>query len=259
MPAPRKLSHNPANPKINTNEPISHRKTLSNVMDEISSTTGTATVTTLQHKQDLDKLGVAIEHLAVSETTHSGPTLSATAPQTDSTGDDQSHLSNSSSKPQSFDTKSMASVTTFAMDEKESIRPDDSASVRAVDDDDFVPGQQFPIANQHMAAERAFAARFHPRAQMNHSASIRRYPTLTTANQPRFGDLPLDPLAAFGTIHGVQEMSLDGVSSQEGSARPPTLAIHPDEKLLDALATPKDRLPLLQLEEKVIAFVSQEG
>ena len=232
---------------------------MSNVTDEISSTTGTATVTALQHKQDLEKLGVAMEYLAVGETTNNGLTPSATAPQTDSTGDDQSHLSNSSSKPQSFDTKSMASVTTFAMDEKESIRPDDSASVRAVDDDDFVPGQQFQITNQHMAAERAFGARYNPRVQTNYPISTRRYPTLTTANQPRFGDLPLDPLAAFGPAHGAQDLSLDGVGGQEGSARPPTLAIHPDEKLLDALATPKDRLPLLQLEEKVIAFVSQDG
>lgn len=55
--------------------------------------------------------------------------------------DERSHLSDSSTKPASFDTKSMASENTFGMDEKESLRPDDSASVQAADEDEpfFVP------------------------------------------------------------------------------------------------------------------------
>ena len=68
----------------------------------------------------------------------------------ESVEDNHSHLSSSSTKQQSFDTKSMASVTTFAMDEKESIRPDDSASVRAAEDDEAfnaAPREESSVSN----------------------------------------------------------------------------------------------------------------
>ncbi|KAI9877613.1 MAG: hypothetical protein M1823_007076, partial [Watsoniomyces obsoletus] len=80
---------------------------------------------------------VAIEGLSLVGHMSLGTNGIKGAESADSIEDDQSHLSNSSTKQQSFETKSMASVTTFAMDEKESLRPDDSASVRAVDDDDL--------------------------------------------------------------------------------------------------------------------------
>ena len=44
-------------------------------------------------------------------------------------------------KPPSLDGKSITSGTTFALDEKESLRPDDSASVKAAEDDDTFSGR----------------------------------------------------------------------------------------------------------------------
>ena len=106
--------------------------------------------------------------------------------------EDQSHLSNSSAKQQSFETKSMASVTTFAMDEKESIRPDDSASVRAVDDDDLASTVSRNTSFQQessviMPTLRGGAGVPGPPIAI----AARRYPTMV--NPPRFGDLEPPP------------------------------------------------------------------
>ena len=166
----------------------------------------------------------------------------------DSVEDDQSHLSNSSTKQQSFDTKSMASVTTFAMDEKESIRPDDSASVRAAEDDEVSNAphrEELSISNVRTA----------PRP---HSSGVtiaaRRYHTLTLTNPPRFGDLPV-PIIQAESNDGQPPSEASSEQPRELHERVPSLPVAPDEKLLDALASPKDRLPLLQLEERFLAFI----
>merc|ERR1712000_75885 len=53
-------------------------------------------------------------------------------------------------KPPSLDGKSITSGTTFALDEKESLRPDDSASVKAAAEDD----DTFSIRGSHFAGSR---------------------------------------------------------------------------------------------------------
>ena len=169
----------------------------------------------------------------------------------DSLEDDQSHLSSSSLKQQSFDTKSMASVTTFAMDEKESIRPDDSASVRAVEDDET---SNAPHKDEMSAT--------HSRNLLRPTTSgvtiaTRRYHTLTLTNPPRFGDLPIPIIQAEIS----DQPPLSEVSSEQPSEvheRAQSLPVAPDEKLLDALASPKDRLPLLQLEEKFLGLIASQ-
>lgn len=208
--------------------------------------------------QSITDVTGAIEGLALVKEASMAGKVPKIAPGTDSTEDDQSHLSNSS-KPQSFDTKSMASVTTFALDEKESIRPDDSASVRAAEEDDFTHGQQFITEGTQITSEQAaLAARANPRFVVQNSLAARRYPTLTIANQPRFGDLPLTPILTSGDPQPPKPSSPVPLDEQNSHSRLPVLAVAPDEKLLDALATPKDRLPLLQLEERVIAFLKQD-
>ncbi len=166
--------------------------------------------------------------------------------------DDQSHLSTSSMKQQSFDTKSMASVTTFAMDEKESIRPDDSASVTAVEDDETSNAP-------HKDEMSAVNVRNHMRPSISGvTIAARRYHTLTLTNPPRFGDLPVPTIQA--EINDQPPPS--EVSSEQPSEvheRLPSLPIAPDEKLLDALASPKDRLPLLQLEEKFLGLIASQA
>lgn len=172
--------------------------------------------------------------------------------------DDQSHLSNSSTKLQNFDTKSMASVTTFAMDEKESIRPDDSASVRAVDDDEASNPPTRELAFHRDLEPPAMSSRqgLHP-GSSGVTIAPRRYHTLTSTNTPRFGDLPVSPIMQTGISDEDSTPGHQNPATDEAHERAAQLPIAPDEKLLDALATPKDRLPLLQLEEKLLAFIAQ--
>lgn len=194
-----------------------------------------------------DYVATAIEGLSLMKEVENVNGESQRAESGESLEDDQSHLSNSSTKLQSFDTKSMASVTTFAMDEKESIRPDDSASVRAVDDDE--------ISNAPRGSEVSSSLRLRPKIS-GVTIAPRRYHTLTLANPPRFGDLPVSPILQEDSPpqRPLAENESDTPSELQERTLPPPIA--PDEKLLDALATPKDRLPLLQLEEKLLAFMS---
>lgn len=58
-------------------------------------------------------------------------------------------------KPPSLDGKSITSGTTFALDEKESLRPDDSASVKAAEDDDTFSGRGSIVAGSRIGSEAA--------------------------------------------------------------------------------------------------------
>ncbi|ETN40330.1 uncharacterized protein HMPREF1541_04606 [Cyphellophora europaea CBS 101466] len=174
----------------------------------------------------------------------------------DSLEDDQSHLSTSSTKQHSFDTKSVASATTFAMDEKESLRPDDSASVRAVDDEDAgsTLGRNSTFSNEPdvlMPSLRGVVNRTggHPI-----TIASRRFQTLI--NPPRFGDLEAtqDPPADLADI---SRSSPPAATQDDPTARQASVPAPPDERLLDALASPKDRLSILQLEERLLAFIRQ--
>ncbi|KAL4914230.1 hypothetical protein BDW62DRAFT_147767 [Aspergillus aurantiobrunneus] len=161
----------------------------------------------------------------------------------DSFEDDRTHLSNSSTKPTSFDSKSMASVTTFAMDEKDSLRPDDSASVQAVDEEESLSGHASGAPNSLTGSESG--ARFR-------DAQRHRVPPQNTISI--FNDAPQ---RANGAIIA------DSVASSYAISNPdafPGQPIHgfpsePDEKLLEAMKSPKDRLLILQLEEKVRSFI----
>lgn len=155
--------------------------------------------------------------------------------------DDQTHLSNSSTKPISFDTKSMASVTTFAMDEKESLRPDDSASVQAEEEDDC-SAPPYAVPN------------IPPGSESNRAQCYAPPPANTSL-----------PIAEISTAASLQFSDRDGLRdevprgpyvndpSKEGDLH--SFPREPDEKLLEALDSPKDRLLLLQLEDKIISFI----
>lgn len=179
----------------------------------------------------------------------------------DSTEDDQSHLSNNSSRePPSFDTKSIASATTFAMDEKDSLRPDDSASVQAVDDEDSSSASCNPSIQGE--SEQGVLPGLMTHLNGNVVGIARRFPSINLANPPRFGDLPMSPITETEEMRQVrglpQETAMMEIPRIRGGGveiRPQILAVMPDEKLLDALASLKDRLPLLQLEEKIVSFI----
>jgi hypothetical protein len=172
--------------------------------------------------------------------------------------DDTSQRADSSSdlgtKPPSLDGKSITSGTTFALDEKESLRPDDSASVKAAAEDD----DAFSIRGSYMAGSRMGS---------DVAARIQRI---------QIGDMPPRALPAHHILAGAKNQGVitpqSGISDKQvaidvkaalvgGTATPEGLAPNafysqnPDEKLLEAMQSPKDRIFLLRLEQQVIEFV----
>lgn len=162
-------------------------------------------------------------------------------------GSDDSQRADSGSelgtKPPSLDGKSITSGTTFALDEKESLRPDDSASVKAAaEDDDAFSIRGSLVAGSRMGSDLAARAR-----------------GIT------LGDIPertLPQIAASGAVQGVltpQSSSSEQPPGVPLAGSPDALNViyrqAPDEKLLEAMASPKDRLYLLRLEKQVIDFV----
>ncbi|CEJ59159.1 hypothetical protein PMG11_07794 [Penicillium brasilianum] len=166
--------------------------------------------------------------------------------------DDRTHLSTSSTKMTNFDSKSLASVTTFAMDEKDSVRPDDSASVQAIDEEESLSGAASGAPNSVTGSEaggRVFRDHFRD----------------NIALRPR-GILPA-PVPGFndGNSQGAVIIPPDSVANNfvvpvnpDSPANSPSLhsfPLHPDEKLITAMENPKDRLMVLTIEEKVRAFI----
>ena len=172
--------------------------------------------------------------------------------------DDNSQRADSSSelgtKPPSVDGKSITSGTTFALDEKESLRPDDSASVKAAAEDD----DAFSVRGSYIAGSRMgsdIAARF---------------------RGIQLGDMPLRPITTSHALPGLHGPGIATPQSGGSEKQPVTeskmplvggttvsdslavngfLSQNPDEKLLEAMQSPKDRLFLLRLEQQVIEFV----
>ena len=162
--------------------------------------------------------------------------------------DEKTHLSISSTKAPSLDGKSIASITTFAMDEKESIRPDDSASVQAAEDEDSNSGPGSGAQNSRFGSE-AGAKAFHSQLQ---EISLQRGTPLTrrdvsTSNAGIQADGVQAPLPVDA---GPADLNAQGMVL--GSQLPFCM---PDEKLLEALEGTKDRLFLLQLEHQFISFI----
>ncbi|KAL9102333.1 MAG: hypothetical protein Q9163_002513 [Psora crenata] len=171
--------------------------------------------------------------------------------------DDQTHVSSSSTKAASLDGKSTTSGTTFALDEKESLRPDDSASVQAVDDDDFGSGAASGAANSRIGSEagsRAFRDQFCDVSENNPVGASRSHPLSRRViadieeEGPQTTHAPIDPILA-APMMGHPEIPT--------TVRPPISFEHrePDEKLFEALDSPKDRMFLLRLEQDIIDFV----
>ncbi|KAI4256397.1 MAG: hypothetical protein L6R42_006253 [Xanthoria sp. 1 TBL-2021] len=172
--------------------------------------------------------------------------------------DGQTHISISSTKPASLDGKSTASGTTFAMDEKESLRPDDSASVKAADEEDSYSGPGSGAPSSHLGSEaggRAFRDQFY-----EISERINRVPdrTTTTSHQ-EISDIEEE--AVQGVVPPLQQSLPKAVAPAGPGAVPvggPVFQMNyrdPDEKLLEALESPKDRLFVLRLEHDVINFI----
>ena len=172
--------------------------------------------------------------------------------------EEKSHLSFSSTKPASVDGRSVASGTTFAMDEKESLRPDDSASLKAAEEDDSNSGQASGAPSSRVGSEaggRAFRDQFNeiserigPGTQRPLSLGRKLMAGLVEEGTPGRSVPLASSIPISTTTPGPEVLPTSGapfVYKYQG----------PDEKLVEAMDSPKDRLFLLQLEQRVISFI----
>lgn len=168
------------------------------------------------------------------------------APVMDDTGT-QVSASSGSAKPSSLDGKSVASGTTFALDEKESLRPDDSASLKAVDDEDVFSASNAesdgpPVHNEE--GTRAFTDQLRE---------------IDSMEPPRGCMTPQRMIPGMTASHGVLYVPPQG----PGIGHVPVLRDEagntgdspPDPKLLEALESPRDRIWVLKLEQDIFDFV----
>lgn len=175
--------------------------------------------------------------------------------------DDQTHISTTfSTTAPSLDGKSTTSGTTFALDEKESLRPDDSASVQALEDEDCASGPASGAPNSRVGSEaggRAFRDQLYEISENVGTNSHRSHPLSRKVIEgieeegPQSTQTPLLP-----TIQAQVQppMPVESAPQLHGSM---DLFLHrdPDEKLFEALDSPKDRFFILRLEKQIIEFI----
>jgi hypothetical protein len=153
-------------------------------------------------------------------------------------------------KPPSIDGKSITSGTTFALDEKESLRPDDSASVKASEDDDTFSGRGSIVAGSRIGSEAA------ARAYRAQTYEIPDRRAMVPATEPQIQGILTPQSGSSGQqiVGEANSKPLTGPSiTSEGFER--FYKQTPDEKLLEALESPKDRIFLLRLEQDLVKFV----
>lgn len=160
--------------------------------------------------------------------------------------DDRTHLSNSSTKPTSFDSKSMASVATFAMDEKDSLRPDDSASVQAIDEEESLSGVPSGAPNSLTGSESG-ARGFKDTSIQKSRAILQNASSVYQDGGQRSNGATPDFVS--------NNYILPNPGAFQGGKALHGFPQDPDEKLLEAMKSPKDRLLILQLEDKVRHFL----
>lgn len=156
--------------------------------------------------------------------------------------------SSGSGKPPSLDGKSVTSGTTFALDEKESLRPDDSASVKAGEDEDLFSPSGSGLPSSRMGSEdgtRAFRDQLREISRMDPSRQAEMRPSVNRGSSQ--GMLYVPP---SGPGVGPVPDSNRNEASQDSSGECP-----PDPRLLEALESPKDRIMVLKLEQDFVDFV----
>nr|POE94285.1 r3h domain-containing protein 2 [Quercus suber] len=155
--------------------------------------------------------------------------------------------SSGSVKPPSLDGKSIASGTTFALDEKESLRPDDSASLKAVDDEDNFSAPSAERIGTHLDCgngSRAFNEQLHEIDSLEPARACTTPQRLAPGLSASRGVLYVPP-------HGPGIGHIP--TSRDELGHPVDFA--PDPKLLEALESPRDRIWVLKLEQDIFDFV----
>ena len=175
--------------------------------------------------------------------------------------DEKTYLSSSSTKPASLDGKSVASGATFAMDEKESLRPDDSASVKAGDEEDSYSGPASGAPSSRVGSEaggKAFRDQFNEISERMGPGGPRGTPLVRRVIPGIAEEGSQGTMAAIiPVIPTPTNMSGQEMVSASGGPFVYNISQEPDEKLIEALESPKDRLFLLQLEQQVISFIKE--
>ena len=173
--------------------------------------------------------------------------------------EDRTHDSTSSTKGTSVDGKSAISGITFGLDEKESLRPDDSASVKAAEEDDFGSGPASGAPSSRLGSEagvKAFRDQFQEisrNMRRGHAETLR---PVDNVRRNGAGSTESHRLSVQPVIDGARQSPVRQLNSD---SEVPAFAYEykgPDEKLLEALQSSKDRTFLLKLEDQVIDFVT---
>lgn len=155
--------------------------------------------------------------------------------------------SGSSAKMVSFDKQSIASGATFGMDEEESLRPDDSASIRVIEEED---GCGTGATGSRVGSDtdaRAFSEQLHKIAGMQPKRGILQ-PNKVRIPGIVFGEMTMDPNPQDALM--ISDQATPAIS-------PPDVSI-PDDKLLEALASQRDRVYVLKIEQDFIDFLKNE-
>ncbi|OQO05321.1 hypothetical protein B0A48_09089 [Cryoendolithus antarcticus] len=147
-------------------------------------------------------------------------------------------------KPRSNDGKSQASGTAFTLDEKDSLRPDDSASVQAAPEDDDGFGAPEAATSETRSSEDAARPFRGQLKEIDAMEPSRRALNGSFSNAgPRMLYVPPTGLGV-GVLP--DRAGIDVLDSAVAG---------PDSKLLEALENPRDRIWVLKLEQDIIDFV----
>lgn len=165
--------------------------------------------------------------------------------------------SDGSGKPPSIDGKSVASANTFALDEKESLRPDDSASLRAVEEEDVISPPDSVVADSRQGSDTGATRAFHDQLreiavmnpQSHRGVPAGRFPNLQNGAHALY-----DPNQVANGARPVSQPAGNITSRVNDEAHPAAI---PDEKLLEALNSPRDRLFIVKLEQDFIDFIKE--
>ncbi|KAI9727089.1 MAG: hypothetical protein M1828_007290 [Chrysothrix sp. TS-e1954] len=158
-------------------------------------------------------------------------------------------------KQESSDARSSVSRHTILLDEKESLRPDDSASMQAATEGDGFTPPESEIAGQRkeLELERAFGNQIHVIHETENSRMVAQRALL---ERPAGFITNSNALPASATAPAAETYQVTSSSAPRMDPDPsPGLVTPPDDKLLEALASPKDRLFVLKIEQDMIDFV----
>ena len=151
--------------------------------------------------------------------------------------------------PDNSDTRSVASRTTMTLDEKDSLRPDDSASVQAATDQD----QMSAVDDSRNSSEPEAHVFRDQLRQIDLNGQV--IPSVNGPPHTVSHGQHIAPSVLPSAICPVVPMAISPLDSERQPVLGGSLDIPPDEKLLEALASPPDRVFVLKVEQDLIDFI----